>query len=179
MCPIDLAKHLQKEIKNLEKPDQMRTEISDWIARDDKNRSGGLLASLKEWSEDYAQEEAEEDPWQEEELQEELKNSLGEELFAAVIKKGFLNARKGGKKGKGKGKGKCFKCNGEHFIADCPSASPEEKAAVKEKLLEKGKAKAAGKAAAAAGPKGGKQGAPVFPTASQWRGMYPGPTQAM
>ena len=35
MCSPELAKHLQREIKNLPQPEHIRSEISDWIARDD------------------------------------------------------------------------------------------------------------------------------------------------
>ena len=46
ICPLELAKYLQKEAKRFELPEQLREEISDWIARDDRNRAGGLLAGL-------------------------------------------------------------------------------------------------------------------------------------
>ena len=80
MCPAELAKHLAREIKSLQQPEQIRAEISDWIARDDKNRTGGLLANL----EDSAINESE--GWPEdgehEGMQDELRQHLGEELFA-------------------------------------------------------------------------------------------------
>ena len=51
MCPLELAKHLQKDAKNQVKPEEVRAEISDWIARDNKHRAGGLLARLQSWVE--------------------------------------------------------------------------------------------------------------------------------
>ena len=103
------------------------------------------MASIQEWAAEQEQEEYEEAAWPEDGIQEELKHSLGEELFAAVIKKGFLKTRKGSKaKGNGKAR-ECYKCKGDHLIADCPTASPAEKDAVMTALKEKGKAKAAGK----------------------------------
>ena len=91
MCPPELAKHLSKEIKNLPQPEHIRSEISDWIARDDKNRTGGLLASLEDM---YTQD----DEWsveegQDDRLEDELKQSLGTGLYAAMVRKGAKAAK--------------------------------------------------------------------------------------
>ena len=82
----------------------MRAEISDWIARDDKNRSGGLLAGLDLRQDGQPEEEGTE---HDEEAQEEIRRTVGDELFAVMVKKGLMKrAPKGKGKGKDKGKGK-------------------------------------------------------------------------
>ena len=106
-------------------------------------------------------------------LQDELRQHLGEELFAAVIEKGFLKTRQG-QKGKGKGKARtCWKCGSEdHMLLDCPKATDEEKSAVKAKGEA---AKAKGKGDKGVRPGKGYQ----WPSPTQWGQMYPGPSKQM
>ncbi len=73
ICPLELAKHIQKEAKRYDLPEQVREEISDWIARDDKNRSGGLLAELGLKSGDH---EDPDDEGLDEEAQEEIRKTV-------------------------------------------------------------------------------------------------------
>ena len=162
ICPLELAKHLQKEAKRFEKPEQVREEISDWVARDDRNRAGGLLAGLDAKVEEPVAEEEEVD----EEYQDEVRQTVGEEMFAVMVKKGLMKTRKG--KGKGKAPRTCHKCGSEeHFIAQCPKASPEEKQASAEKGLAKAKGKAATKAAGNKGQPGAKGGWNPTPRSSR------------
>ena len=109
-----------KEMKNFPKPEQIREEISTWVDRDDKHRSGGLLANLEDLMGRDLGEAPEEEG--EEEQYEELKQTLGEELFAAVVKKEILKKRPSKSKGKGKQEPrKCYECGSEdHLVVDCP-----------------------------------------------------------
>ena len=130
ICPLELAKHIQREAKRFVLPEQVREEISDWIARDDKHRSGGLLAELglKTGEQDGQEEEG-----HDEETQEEIRKTVGDELFAVMVKKGLM---KRSPKGKGKAPRKRFKCDAEdHVMAQCPKATPEEKQKMAEQRI--------------------------------------------